>query len=101
MKNSESAGIIVIRYFNDEPKILCLMDDGSFDLPKGKVDPGETIIDAAIRETEEESGITLLNFKWGLKNIQVGNITMFIATTDEDPEIIANPETGEFEHEFA
>ena len=78
------------------------MDNGRFDLTKGTIAPGETIIAAALRETEEESGITLVKFAWGLKTINLKNdLTMFIAVTNEEPEILPNPETGELEHQFA
>ena len=31
--------------------------DGSYGLPKGRIEQGETVLDAAIRETQEEVGI--------------------------------------------
>jgi phosphatase NudJ len=33
--------------------------DGTFYLPAGRVEPGESLIEAAIRETEEEAGVTI------------------------------------------
>ena len=97
----KAAGIVVIRYFEQEPKILCLRDGDSFDLPKGKIEPGEDIISAALRETEEESGVVELKFQWGLKMLEIPKVVLFIAVTDDDPIILPNPETGEFEHEAA
>ena len=100
-KYSPGAGIVVVRYFDGIPKVLGLMDDESFDLPKGTMDPGEHILQTALRETEEEAGISHLQFMWGLKFIKLNNLTIFIAVTDEDPVIKPNPETGELEHKFA
>ena len=101
VKNCPGAGIVVVKYFNKNPRILGLMDDNSFDLPKGAMDPGESILQTALRETEEESGITHLQFNWGLKFISLNNLTIFIAVTDEDPVIKPNPTTGELEHKYA
>lgn len=38
-------------------KLLCIYRRGSWDLPKGKIDEGETIAEAAVREVQEETGI--------------------------------------------
>lgn len=50
----EAAGGIVI---NAEGNYLFIQRLGYWDLPKGKIDPGETIENAALREVEEECGI--------------------------------------------
>ncbi|MFM1931186.1 MAG: hypothetical protein RL226_489 [Bacteroidota bacterium] len=42
---------------NDRGEILMIHRLGKWDLPKGKVDEGETIEDAAVREVVEECGI--------------------------------------------
>jgi ADP-ribose pyrophosphatase YjhB (NUDIX family) len=42
---------------NDENKILMIFRRGKWDLPKGKLDPGEKLEDCAIREVEEETGL--------------------------------------------
>jgi len=49
----EAAGGVIRR--NDE--LLMIFRNGFWDIPKGKVDQGESIQDAAIREVEEECGI--------------------------------------------
>jgi 8-oxo-dGTP pyrophosphatase MutT (NUDIX family) len=49
---------------NDEGKVLIIFRRGKWDLPKGKLDEGETPALCAIREVEEETGlrnITLLS----------------------------------------
>jgi 8-oxo-dGTP pyrophosphatase MutT (NUDIX family) len=42
---------------NDNNEILMIFRRGKWDLPKGKLDKGESIEDCAIREVEEETGI--------------------------------------------
>lgn len=39
-------------------RLLLMRRYDRWDLPKGKVEPGETLAQAALRETEEETGIT-------------------------------------------
>jgi 8-oxo-dGTP pyrophosphatase MutT (NUDIX family) len=52
-----SANVIVV---NDKGEILmiCRTDNGNWAVPGGGMDLGESITDAAIRETLEETGIT-------------------------------------------
>ena len=42
---------------NDEGKYLFIFRRGVWDLPKGKLDPGETIEQCAVREVGEETGL--------------------------------------------
>jgi len=42
---------------NEKEKILMILRRGKWDLPKGKLDPGETLENCAIREVEEETGL--------------------------------------------
>jgi len=49
--------------FNANNEALLIYRHGKWDLPKGKVEKGETIKDAAIREVEEETGITHLHIE--------------------------------------
>ena len=95
------AGIIVLKRYPDCYRILGLRIYGSFDLPKGGVDPGEEVFQAALRETEEECGITRLNFEWGYEPCQARNVQLYLASTEESPVIKPNPLTGEFEHHAA
>jgi len=44
--------------FNDEGKLLLIKRSGIWDIPKGKVEKGEKNRNAAIREVEEECGIS-------------------------------------------
>ncbi|MEP6584142.1 MAG: NUDIX hydrolase [Ginsengibacter sp.] len=45
----------VVRNIDEE--ILLIFRRGKWDLPKGKIDPGETLEECAIREVREETGI--------------------------------------------
>lgn len=60
MKKEQSAGIVVYRHDPDENKFYYLLlhyIGGHWDLPKGKLEPGETPEQAAIREVSEETGL--------------------------------------------
>ena len=52
-----SAGGLVV---NKSGKILWINRNNHWDLPKGKVEPGESLEDAAVREVTEETGIQKL-----------------------------------------
>ncbi len=56
MTEVKACGVIV---FRREPLSFLLMKHPTrWDLPKGHVDPGETDLECALRELEEETGIT-------------------------------------------
>lgn len=42
---------------NENKEILLIFRRGKWDLPKGKLDEGETIEECAVREVEEETGL--------------------------------------------
>lgn len=44
--------------YNDKGELLMIFRRGKWDLPKGKLDEGETIEQCAIREVQEETGLT-------------------------------------------
>lgn len=56
----EAAGGVVL---DENGKILVIFRRNSWDLPKGKIDEGETPEQAAIREVEEETGLTSLTLQ--------------------------------------
>jgi 8-oxo-dGTP pyrophosphatase MutT (NUDIX family) len=60
-----SAGVVVVRRENDAWRLLVLRSYRNWDFPKGTVERGEAPLDAAIRETAEESSIIDLAFRWG------------------------------------
>jgi 8-oxo-dGTP pyrophosphatase MutT (NUDIX family) len=51
----QAAGGLV---WSDKDQILLIFRRGKWDLPKGKLDPGEQLEDCAVREVEEETGLT-------------------------------------------
>ncbi|HEX7003881.1 MAG TPA: NUDIX domain-containing protein [Trueperaceae bacterium] len=55
---TEGAGGVVV---NDEGKVLLIRHfNGTWVFPKGHVDPGETPLEAALREVVEEAGVECL-----------------------------------------
>lgn len=50
----EAAGGVV---FNSSNEVLLIKRFGRWDLPKGKVEVGEPVADAAVREVQEETGL--------------------------------------------
>lgn len=56
-----AAGGIVFRHEDDadEPEVLMIFRNGNWDLPKGKLEPDETIEMCAVREVAEEVGSEL------------------------------------------
>ncbi|HZW78548.1 MAG TPA: NUDIX domain-containing protein [Flavobacteriaceae bacterium] len=54
IKAVEAAGGVV---YNDMGDVLFIRRNKKWDLPKGKIEKGESIEEAAIREVEEETGI--------------------------------------------
>lgn len=101
-----AAGIIIFRNKNNHPVLLGLKalpkfrrkNNGTYDIPKGRIDPGETPFEAAKRECYEESGIIPVRIIAG--PFVDGPMVTWIGETDEEEVVIGNnPETGEREHE--
>lgn len=59
-KHIEAAGGIVS---NENHEYLAIKRLGVWDLPKGKIESGEAVAEAAVREVEEECGVTNLNLQ--------------------------------------
>lgn len=93
---TSGAGFIII---NNEGKVLGLDTfDGDIDIPKGKVDEGETALEAARRELFEEAGISNVSFPYGELPIVINNISVYVSLTNEQPNIMPNPHSGIIEH---
>ena len=60
-----SAGVIPVRFRDGEAQFLLLRAYRNWDFPKGEVEPGETPLQAARREVQEETGLNRLDFRWG------------------------------------
>lgn len=60
MKHIESAGVVVYIKTDKTVKYLLLHNTkGHWDFPKGKIEAGEDTLTAALRELQEEAGITV------------------------------------------
>ena len=106
MNKVSAAGIIIFRNENNYPLLLGLKalpkfkkrNRGTYDIPKGRIDPGETPFEAAKRECLEESGIEPERIIAG--PFVDGPMVVWLGETSEEEVVIANnPETGEREHE--
>lgn len=62
-----SAGLLMYRFEGGELQVLLAhpggplfrhKDDGDWSVPKGEVEPGEGLLEAAVREFQEETGVT-------------------------------------------
>jgi len=60
-----SAGVVVVRFHDRQPRYLLLRVFRYWDFPKGQVEPGEEPLQAAVREVREETGLDNLVFRWG------------------------------------
>jgi len=101
-----SAGVVVVRRHSGELQYLLLRAFTHWDFPKGVVEEGEEILEAAHREVEEESTIVDLQFKWGHRFRETGPYgpgkiaRYYLAeTSQETVELPINPEIGRPEHE--
>ena len=100
-----SCGIVPVRHAPGGWKLLVLRAYQNWDFPKGIVEAGEDPLDAARRETEEETGLTDLDFVWGDDYKETapyaGNkvARYYIAEThDEDITLPVSDELGRPEH---
>ena len=55
----QSSGVIVIDWGPDVPVALCVRAYANWDFPKGRVEPGESLVQAAARELQEETSIAV------------------------------------------
>jgi len=83
---NKTADPIVI--YRDSILLVERGDTGSWALPGGFIDPGETAIKAAIRETEEETGITLAS-NTPIEEVYDGQVIDVRATANAWPETTA------------
>lgn len=100
-----AAGAVVFRRTGGGVRLLVLRAYRNWDFPKGLIEPGETELDAAKRETSEETGLTDLDFPFGDAHKDTlpyagGKVARyFIAETGESEiELPVSPELGRPEH---
>ncbi|HEU4620277.1 MAG TPA: NUDIX domain-containing protein [Gammaproteobacteria bacterium] len=85
-----SAGTILVRETPDGPRFLVLRAYRNWDFPKGLVAAGEEPLEAALRETAEETGIEDVLFPWGPVYVETppyaGNkvARYYLASTSEE-----------------
>src|SRR5438876_10988483 len=60
-----SAGAVVFRRTERGPRLLVLRAYKNWDVPKGTIEPGESELDAAKRETLEVTGLAELELPFG------------------------------------
>ena len=95
MGTEKSAGIVLFRNNSGKNEFLLLnYPQGHWDFVKGKIEQNETLYEAAVRETREETGITNIefidgfeesveyDFRFKKENIHK-KVIFFLAKTDE------------------
>ena len=82
MADFTHAGGIVFRYDGDEPRYLVITakkNPHHWVLPKGHIDPGETLAEAALREVLEETGVKARIMKpLGVSRIQTASASILM-----------------------
>ena len=101
-----SAGVVVVRRDHGGWRLLVLRAYRNWDFPKGMLEPGETPLDAAIRETAEEAAISDLAFRWGEEYCETapyrrGKVARYYLaeTMQETITLPVSPELGRPEHD--
>jgi bis(5'-nucleosidyl)-tetraphosphatase len=103
-----SAGVVIVSLMERKLKFLLLRAYRNWDFPKGIVEPGESPIDAALREVREETTLDDISFDWGLAFMETGPYNKgkiaryYIARSKEQQiQLPVNPELGVPEHQEA
>jgi len=89
---------------NKKGKVLFIFREGKWDLPKGKLDKGESMEDAAIREVEEETGVRKLRVERYLQTTyhifkrngryKLKKVIWFAMYTDYDGDLVPQGDEG-------
>jgi 8-oxo-dGTP pyrophosphatase MutT (NUDIX family) len=78
---------VVARWLGGRLLLVRRCDSGTWELPGGRVDIGETAVEAAVRETAEEAGVTVL-------------VTGFVGLFSDPGHVVRSPD-GEVRQQFA
>jgi DNA polymerase len=98
MRFEYSSGAVIYSVRNGERRFLFLVkEDGRLDLPKGKIEKGESAEEAAAREIKEESGLVVgfdryfrrgVDYWYTLKGERVKkHVTMFLAEAGQEAKV--------------
>lgn len=88
---------------NDKKEVLFIFRNGTWDLPKGRTEKGEIIEETAVREVEEECGISNLKLQQPLlttyhvyfeEQIKLKETFWFLMTSDYEGQLIPQLEEG-------
>jgi bis(5'-nucleosidyl)-tetraphosphatase len=103
-----SSGVVVVSLVERKLKFLLLRAYRNWDFPKGLVEPGESPIDAALREVREETTLDDISFDWGLVYMETGpynkgKIARYYIARSKERQILlpVNPDLGVPEHQEA
>lgn len=104
MPSPLSAGILLFRDRRGETEVLLIKpggpfwrnrEEGAWMIPKGAVEPGESAVEAALREFEEETGTRLSEIPFPLARIRQSggkHVEAFAVEGDLDPDGISSIE---------
>jgi 8-oxo-dGTP diphosphatase len=81
------SAFVVVRRASGELLLVRRCDTGAWELPGGRVDVGETAVQAAVRETSEEAGVHVL-------------VTGLVGVFTDPGHVIRSP-SGEVRQQFA
>lgn len=97
-KRTIAAGFVIMT--PDLRRVLVLIQNGKGDLPKGMMNPGETSLECALRETFEEAGV-IIDPQDIVSRVPCTyeGVDIYVAVKECEPYILPNPKTGITEHE--
>ncbi|RMG07464.1 MAG: NUDIX domain-containing protein [Planctomycetota bacterium] len=100
-----SAGVVPLRRTPEGWRVLLLRAYRLWDFPKGRVEPGEELLAAAVREAKEEAALDDLRFPWGREGKSTapygrGKVATYFLGETERAEVTlpVSPELGRPEH---
>ncbi|MEZ5004300.1 MAG: NUDIX domain-containing protein [Chitinophagales bacterium] len=80
-ENIDAAGGVVQ---NQDGEILLIHRRGFWDLPKGKVEKGESLAEAAVREVQEETGVKRIQLQEAIRFDALSNECTYHTYMDKD-----------------